>query len=121
MHRVIALHVLAPPKPALGAVCNGCGVCCASDPCPLGMLVSARLHGACAALTWSDPRGRYVCGVLDRPADGLPRWAPRWARRWTAGWERFARRQISAGSGCDCSLEVQPGPPPGAAVPDRGD
>ena len=43
-HAVIYLHPAAPAKPAVGAACNGCGVCCAWQPCPLGMLVSGRRH-----------------------------------------------------------------------------
>ena len=42
-HAVIHLHPSAPPKPAEGAACNGCGVCCAWQPCPLGVLASAAL------------------------------------------------------------------------------
>ena len=54
-HPVIYLQPEAPPKPALGAACNGCGVCCAWQPCPLGVLVSGRRQGACRALWWSAP------------------------------------------------------------------
>jgi len=35
--RTIAIHAAAPAKPALGEPCNGCGVCCAAEPCPVGM------------------------------------------------------------------------------------
>jgi hypothetical protein len=91
LKRVILLHADAPPKPSPGAVCNGCGVCCASEPCPLGVLLSRRRHGACAALTWDDAGARYRCGVLASPR--------RWVRRLAARW-------IAAGSGCDCILEM---------------
>ena len=40
-HPVIYLQPEAPPKPALGAPCNGCGVCCGWQPCPLGVLVTS--------------------------------------------------------------------------------
>lgn len=99
--RVIHIHPSAPPKPALGAACNGCGWCCAAEPCPLGVLVSRRRHGACAALVWHEPRSRYGCGVLESPARHLPLlgWLPRaWAQRWVARW-------IAAGRGCDADLE----------------
>jgi hypothetical protein len=49
---VIRIEPLAPVKPATGSPCNGCGVCCLAEPCPLGMLVSRRRHGRCSALRW---------------------------------------------------------------------
>ncbi len=99
---ILHLHEAAPAKPAWAEPCSGCGVCCAYAPCPVGMLISKRRTGACAALEWVDTESRYRCGVLINPAKytGLQ-----------AGWmqtvtRRFAARMISAGSGCDCSLEL---------------
>lgn len=102
--RVITLHAAAPPKPAWGAPCNGCGLCCLSEPCPVGILVTLRRHGACRALAWDDPSGRYLCGVLAGRRERLPGWLRPWA-----GWlQRRARRLIAAGIGCDCDLELEP-------------
>ena len=101
--RTILLRPLAPPKPAVAAACNGCGVCCAAEPCPLGRWLSGRRHGECAALVWRDDDDRYACGVLDDPGRWLP-WLP------TAMSQRLARRWIAAGQGCDCSFEVDPAP-----------
>jgi hypothetical protein len=47
--RIIYLQPAAPPKPAMGAACNGCGLCCLAEPCPLGIWVSRRRTGACKA------------------------------------------------------------------------
>ena len=96
MHQVIHIHPEAPPKPAVGQPCNGCGVCCLAEPCPVGMLVSGRRHGACKALRWVAPEARYRCGLLMAPGQGL----------WQRLWRRWAARWISAGSGCDASIEV---------------
>ncbi|WCM91005.1 hypothetical protein [Acidovorax sp. NCPPB 3576] len=52
--QVVHLHPSAPPQPAQGAPCNGCGLCCLAEPCPLGMLVSRRRRGPCAALRWRE-------------------------------------------------------------------
>lgn len=94
--RVIRLHPLAPPKPAVGAACNGCGVCCAAEPCPLGIAVSRRRSGACAALRWVDAERRYRCALLgDASAAGARLPIPR----------RLVARWIGAGVGCDCDLE----------------
>ena len=98
-HRVIHLHASAPPKPAVGANCNGCGVCCAAEPCPLGMLLSRRLKGACVALRWDEPGARYRCGVVQEPAAYLRLLPASWAGR-------LARRWIAAGAGCDSDVEV---------------
>lgn len=103
MHQIIHIHPEAPPKPAQGAPCNGCGVCCLAEPCPVGVIVSRRRHGACAALVWSDEAGCYRCGLLGVAVAADQAWWRRWPK---ALWLRWARRMISAGSGCDASLEV---------------
>jgi hypothetical protein len=105
-HTVIHLHRGAPAKPALGQPCNGCGVCCASEPCPAGMLVSRRRRGACNALQWQDAGRLYRCGLIATPAAFLPR-PLRWAAPALAAW---ARRAIGASRGCDSSVSVQRAP-----------
>jgi hypothetical protein len=104
-HAVIHLHPSAPPKPAEGAACNGCGVCCAWQPCPLGVLASGHLHGPCAALRWDDAGNLYRCGLVQDPAAIWPA-LPRALR---PAIERLARRWIAAGAGCDCSAEAAAG------------
>jgi hypothetical protein len=107
-HQVIHIHPEAPPKPPEGAPCNGCGVCCLAEPCPVGMLVSRKRRGACDLLRWSDAQGRYACGLLVDVAvdDAVVRSGPLWRRMWRRLWQVWARRLISAGSGCDASMEV---------------
>jgi hypothetical protein len=101
--RVIAIHAGAPTKPAWGQPCNGCGVCCLQEPCPVGVLLSRRRSGACDALRWSDPARRYHCGLLSTPEEVLPR-----ALRPFSAWiSRRARRWIAAGVGCDCDTEIE--------------
>lgn len=102
-HQVIHIHAEAPPKPPLGEPCNGCGVCCLAEPCPVGMLISRKRRGACQVLVWSDAHGRYLCGLL--LSDGAP--SP-----WVRGlpkrlWQAWVRRLISSGSGCDASIVVE--------------
>ena len=102
MHQVIHIHPAAPAKPAEGAPCNGCGVCCTAAPCPLGVIASRRVTGACSALVWADDAALYRCGLLADPARHLPI-----AWRWLAPMlARIARRWIAAGIGCDCSMAV---------------
>jgi hypothetical protein len=78
-------------------------VCCLQEPCPVGVLLSRRRHGACDALRWSDAESRYRCGLLSQPADVLPR--P--LRPWALPIARAAHRWIAAGIGCDCDTEVE--------------
>ena len=110
----IAIEPLAPAKPPLEALCNGCGVCCLSEPCPLGILLSGRRTGACEALNWDPVASRYQCGALVSPQTVLLTRLPRALRGLAPvlapGLARLAPRWIAAGTGCDCSLEVLPLP-----------
>ena len=105
MYQVIQLHVAAPPKPEAGRPCNGCGVCCVSEPCPVGVIVSRRWRGACAALVWNDGEATYRCGLIEQPARFLPKVLRR-AAPWVA---RRAYRYVAAGRGCDSSVIVDGG------------
>ncbi|GKT15280.1 hypothetical protein AVHY2522_07595 [Acidovorax sp. SUPP2522] len=117
--QVVHLHPSAPPQPAQGAPCNGCGLCCLAEPCPLGMLVSRRRHGPCAALRWREEGaggdaapGRYVCGMVADPGE-VTGWRSAWAVRLMRA---LARRWIAAGIGCDAPpLRV----PEGAVHPQK--
>ncbi|MEP7057946.1 MAG: hypothetical protein ABI809_09280 [Caldimonas sp.] len=100
MYEVIRLHAGAPTKPDFSEPCNGCGVCCASEPCPLGIVASRRTKGACDALVWNTDESRYRCGLITEPAAHLPR-TLQWAAPIVA---KVAHRYIAAGSGCDCSM-----------------
>jgi len=103
VYSVIQIHIDAPAKPPADEPCNGCGVCCASEPCPVGVLVSGRFAGACSALAWVDGIGAYRCGLIQQPAAHLPTLL-RWGAPLLA---RLAARFISAGSGCDCTVSVE--------------
>jgi len=92
--QIIRIHADAPLKPAWGAPCNGCGVCCLAEPCPAGMLVSVKRSGACRALRWDDRARRYQCGLMQDAAGHATPWA----------W--LARRLIASGAGCDSDAEL---------------
>ena len=98
----IAIHPAAPPKPALGAPCNGCGVCCAAQPCPVSQLLLGHRTGACPALQWRESERRYFCGMVLAPANFL-RWLP---QSWSAFCGRRFARWIAAGIGCDSDIEA---------------
>ena len=99
----IAIHAAAPPKPAPGAPCNGCGVCCAALPCPLSRLLLGHRHGACPALQWRKTDARYFCGMVTEPARFLG-WLPQSLEAFAA---RRCARWIAAGRGCDSTIEPE--------------
>ena len=107
----ILIHPDAPSKPAQGASCNGCGVCCLMEPCPLGVLLSRRRSGACVAVRWSDPLRQYRCGALSEPKDILLSVMP-WpflARAPGLSWALAlaAGRWIAINQGCDSNVELE--------------
>jgi hypothetical protein len=100
--QIIHLHRAVPPKPTFGSPCNGCGACCAAEPCPLSYGLLGHRHGSCPALTWQEDTQRYVCGLVAAPSTHL-RWLPAALDHLAA---RAARRWIAAGSGCDFDAEL---------------
>lgn len=115
----IRIEPAAPAKPPFGAPCNGCGVCCLAQPCPLGMVLSARRHGACAALRWQERESVYRCGAIAQPREVLMQVLPRPLRAIAVPLApvlaALARRSIALEVGCDCDLQVQR-----PAVPGQG-
>ena len=109
-HTIIHIHPSAPAKPARGAACNGCGVCCLLEPCPVGVLLSHSRRGACAALRWNEAVRRYQCGALTQPEQVLKSALPRWlgfaAFAVAGGLRRWGPRWIAVGVGCDSSVDV---------------
>jgi hypothetical protein len=111
-HQVIHIQPLAASKPAVGAPCNGCGLCCLAEPCPLGVLLSRSRVGPCQVLQWNETERQYRCGALGSGArrHGLARLQAFLVGRW-----------IAAGAGCDCNLEPAPALTIGAsASPNAG-
>lgn len=122
-NRQTTIHIepLAPSKPALDAPCNGCGVCCLAQPCPIGIVLSGRRHGACVALRWSPQLTVYRCGAIAQPDQVLARWLPHVLRRLAVplapALAAVARRSIALDAGCDCSLVAQrPAAPAGKSA-----
>ncbi len=111
---LISIHAKAPAKPEWGAPCNGCGVCCLSEPCPVGIVISGRRRGACEALRWDEMLQSYRCGVLVAQKEVLQQALPRWLNwtlpLWSALLDWRAVRWIAAGVGCDCSFKIQAEP-----------
>ena len=94
--QVIHIQPLAASKPPVGMPCNGCGLCCLAEPCPLGVLLSRSRKGPCKAVQWVEADRQYRCGALGQAdaSRGIARLKAWVVRRW-----------IAAGVGCDCDLE----------------
>ncbi len=99
MQQIILIHKEAPAKPELGAACNGCGICCLAEPCPLGQIRFLQRKGKCPALIWLPSQKNYQCGLLQNKSFwplGLHRiFTPRVVARW-----------IAAGKGCDAAVSI---------------
>ena len=114
MPKTTTIHIFpeAVAKPAMGAPCNGCGVCCLLEPCPLGMVLSGHRLGACNALRWQVDARQYRCGAITAPLDVLRNLLPRYLffavplLAWLLG--HGASRWVAAGVGCDCDAQAVP-------------
>jgi hypothetical protein len=101
---------LSLEKPAYGAPCNGCGVCCRAAVCAFGMPVlrpgRSDNAGPCPAL--EQEGGRAVCGLVRSPQRYAP---PASANVSSALLSRAAARIIDSRLGCDRPDEGQPRDP----------
>jgi len=97
----VVLHTAAPDKPGAGEPCNGCGVCCAAEPCVLARWILLQAEGRCRALCWLEGEKRYRCGLVTAPQKYRP-----WLSPVARPAARLFRRWIAAGAGCDSDAEV---------------
>jgi len=100
--KIVWLHAEAPGKPSLGAPCNGCGVCCAGEPCPVAVVFLRQWRGSCRALQWDVVAKRYRCGMALHPEHYL-HWLPAWLHRVV---RKLVLRWIAADTGCDAKNEI---------------
>jgi len=101
--QIIHIHAEAPAKPEVGKPCNGCGVCCASEPCPLSMVLLRNKQNTCSALTWQNDTKRYICGMVTQPSKHL-NWLPKQLDQIA---RRIFKRWIAADTNCDASVVTE--------------
>lgn len=99
---IIWLQHQAPKKPEVGQACNGCGVCCAAEPCPVSRVFLFQWRGACRALEWDAQALHYRCGMLLRPTYHA-RYLPTFLHSFMA---RCVKRWIAAGTACDSDAQA---------------
>jgi hypothetical protein len=100
--QIIYLRPDAPMKPEPGQRCNGCGVCCAIETCPVARVFLLQWRGPCRALQWQDSSRRYLCGMMETPTvflSVLPARLKPWFRRCVNRW-------IASGTACDSNVEA---------------
>jgi len=61
--QTVLLHAAAPGKPSPGVSCNGCGVCCAAEPCPLSRVLLWHRRGSCPAI-WNGHTAERIVRIL---------------------------------------------------------
>ena len=85
-----------PKKPPEGTACNGCGLCCAVQLCPLAVEFIVDAAAPCPAMEFAD--GRFWCGLARRPSRyfGIPVSGTRLIRA-------LVHAELSIGEGCDAS------------------
>jgi hypothetical protein len=83
-------------KPVHGSPCNGCGMCCAIEPCGIAreFIPDHPEEGPCLAMEFDT--GRFVCGMIRRPGHyiRLPDWGD-------AHMGALFAKALGAGKGCD--------------------
>lgn len=88
-----------PSKPAYGAPCNGCGLCCRTIPCVLARDLIGAVEGPCPALEYEDDRA--WCGLLRTPHRHIPGLRD---KPWADG--EIRKTLLATGAfGCGCDSE----------------
>ncbi len=104
--QIIHIHPQAPNKPPMGQTCNGCGVCCAAEPCPVSLALLWPHQAPCRALIWDDKTKRYLCGMVSKPSHQL-KWLPKSLDKFAS---RLFKRWIAADTLCDADVKVDDSP-----------
>jgi len=99
-YQTIQIHADTPEKPAMGKPCNGCGVCCAAEPCPVSLVLLWPHKLPCRALEWSEVEKRYFCGMVMEPSHYL-RWLPKSTNQFLI---KIFKRWIAADQHCDADV-----------------
>ena len=99
--RIAETIAKAPPKPASGSPCNGCGFCCAAEPCGVALnhIPGCSAQGPCPAMEFEA--GRFFCGMIRRPSHymQLPN---AWADEVLGD---MIAQALGAGRGCDAETD----------------
>jgi hypothetical protein len=98
--QIIHIHEQAPAKPTLGAPCNGCGVCCAAEPCPVSLALLWPHTAPCKALQWHEENKHYRCGMVVTPSRYI-KWLP---KRFNQTASKVFKRWIAADTLCDSDV-----------------
>ena len=95
------LNSMTPAKPPFGAQCNGCGICCAIQPCKLAVDLLGATVGPCSAMEFDA--GRFWCGLVRSPGRYLN--TPEFGNELLS--ETIAR-SLGVSKGCDADDGLDP-------------
>lgn len=96
-----------PEKAPYGHPCNGCGLCCQNEVCPLGQIVFPRAQAPCPALERNGER--YVCGLVRHPEAYQP---AKTALYGADALRKAAEIGVGADIGCDAKMRGEATHPP---------
>jgi hypothetical protein len=102
-YQIIHIKAEAPIKPPIGEACNGCGVCCIAEPCPVSLVFLWPHQAPCKALVWSKENQRYFCGMVLQPSNYIA-WLP---TRLDNMFSKMVKRWIAANSHCDADVSLE--------------
>jgi len=102
-HQIIHIHAEAPSKPSIGTPCNGCGVCCAAEPCPVSLALLWPHSTPCKALVWVENDKRYLCGMVSEPSHFI-QWLPKLLDKKMG---QLFKRWIAADTLCDADALIE--------------
>src|ERR1043165_2494420 len=96
--RHIGIKPGPPRKPPEGDACNGCGLCCAVQLCPIVIELLPDAQAPCPAMEFNGER--FWCGLIRRPSRylGTPLQSDR-----VIG--PMAGVELAIGQGCDAGTD----------------
>lgn len=88
------MNEIAPEYPGYGSPCNGCGFCCAAEPCQIARDFAGFTEGPCPAMEFEGER--FVCGIVKAPSRyiGTPEFGDAFLGEMIA-------KALGIGKGCD--------------------